>query len=214
VDGLIIVPSEDCSEQLEALIEAGMPIVLIDRYFPGINTNYVVLDNHMATYSAAKLFISNGYKKIGLIAYKSSLIHMHERIRGYCEAMQENGLAEEIIVKELPYNNIKVEMDRVMSELHGQEKPDALIFATNNLTVSGLYTIRKLNIHVPDDQAIIGFDEHEVYDFFQPPLTYIHQPLEEMGRESVKLLLDQIQGSKKIERVRLKHELVIRASSG
>lgn len=214
VDGLLIVPSEDSFEQIDSLIKEGIPTVLIDRYIPGLNINHVVLDNYKATYSAVEHFISNGYKKISMIAYNSSLTHMKERVRGYCEAMQDNGLAEEITVREVHYDNVKNEMEIIMTELLNGKKSNALLFASNNLTISGLYLIKKFKIIVPYDLAVIGFDGHEVYDFFQPQLTYIQQPLEKMGRESIKLLLNQIQGSKRIVHVELKHKLIIRASSG
>lgn len=212
VDGLIITPSEGSAEQIKSLLKGDIPVVLMDRYLPDISTNQVVLDNYTATYAAVNCFISRGYKKVNMIAYKSSLVHMQERIRGYQEAMKDNGLANEIVVKEIRYSHAKSEMQKVMEDLLTEKKLNALLFATNALSISGLYAIRKHNIKVPEELAVIGFDGHEVFDFFQPPLTYIHQPLEEMGKESVKLLLDQIKGSRKKVQIELTHRLIERAS--
>jgi len=193
-------------------LKGDIPVVLMDRYLPDISTNRVVLDNYMATYAAVNYFISRGYKKVNMIAYKSSLVHMQERIRGYREAMKESGLANEIVVKEIRYSHAKSEMEKVMEDLLAEKKMNALLFATNALSISGLYSIRKHNIKVPEELAVIGFDGHEVFDFFQPPLTYIHQPLEEMGKETVKLLLDQIKGSRKKVQIELTHRLIEQAS--
>lgn len=212
VDGFIITPSEGSTEQIKSLMLGDIPVVLIDRYLPDISTNRVVLDNYMATYSAVNCFISKGYKKVNLIAYKSLLVHMQERIRGYREAMEAHGLANEIVVKEIRYNHAKSEIERVMEDLLTEKKMDALLFATNALSISGLYAIRRHNIKVPEELAVIGFDGHEVFDFFQPPLTYIQQPIEEMGKESVKILLEQIKGSRKKVQIELTHQLVERAS--
>jgi LacI family transcriptional regulator len=212
VDGLIITPSEGSAEQIKSLLQGDIPVVLMDRYLPDISTNRVVLDNYMATYAAVNYFISRGYKKVNMIAYKSSLVHMQERIRGYREAMKESGLANEIVVKEIRYSHAKSEMEKVMEDLLAEKKMNALLFATNALSISGLYSIRKHNIKVPEELAVIGFDGHEVFDFFQPPLTYIHQPLEEMGKETVKLLLDQIKGSRKKVQIELTHRLIEQAS--
>jgi LacI family transcriptional regulator len=99
-----------------------------------------------------------------------------------------------------------------MEELLTEKKLDALLFATNALSILGLYAIRKHNVKVPEELAVIGFDGHEVFDFFQPPISFIQQPLEEMGKESVKLLLDQIKGSRKKVQIELTHRLVERAS--
>ncbi|MDD4226051.1 MAG: substrate-binding domain-containing protein [Mariniphaga sp.] len=212
VDGLIITPSEGSTEQIKMLLQGDIPVVLMDRYLPDISTNRVVLDNFNATYTAVNYFISKGYKKVNMIAYKSSLVHMQERIRGYQEAMKDNGLANEVVVKEISYSHAKSEMEKVMEDLLLDKKIDALLFATNALSISGLYAIRKHHIKVPEELAVIGFDGHEVFDFFQPPLTYIQQPLEEMGKESVKILLDQIKGSRKKVQVELTHRLIERAS--
>jgi LacI family transcriptional regulator len=214
VDGLLITPTEGCSEQIQSLIKRDIPVVLIDRYFPDISTNHVVLDNYKATWNAVNCFISNGYNEIKMIAYKSSLVHMQERIRGYREAMKENGLANEILVKEVRYNHVKNDINKIMDDLLAEKKINALLFATNALSIYGLYAIRKSNVKVPEDLAVIGFDGHEVFDFFQPPISYIKQPLEEMGKESVKILLYQIKGIKKIVHTELRHQLIETASSG
>ena len=215
VDGFIIVPSEGCDAEVETLVQREVPVVLIDRFLPEVSTNYIVLDNFKATYEAVNHFISKGYKRIAMIAYKSSLIHMQERIRGYKEAMKDNHLEEAIQIKELLYVRVKEDMDMGVSELiHGNYKPDALIFATNALSISGLYAIKKHNLKVPEDVAIIGFDGNEAFDFYNPPITYIEQPIEEMGKESVRVLLEQIHGSTKTVHVELKHHLIIRESCG
>ena len=214
VDGLLIVPAEGCSEQIQSLIKRDVPVVLIDRYFPDVSTNHVVLDNYMATWNAVKCLISKGYNKIGMIVYKSSLVHMQERIRGYRDAMKENGHANNILIKEVRHNHLKSDVNIIMDDLLTEKKINALFFATNALSIYGLYAIRKSNIKVPEDLAIIGFDGHEVFDFFQPPISYIKQPLEEMAKESVKILLEQIKGSNKTVHTELKHRLIERASSG
>lgn len=215
VDGFIVVPAEGCREQLEALVRKEVPVVLLDRYLPEINTSYIVLDNFKAAYEAVSHFLQKGYRRIAMIAYQSSLIHMQDRINGYRQAMIDHHLEENIQVKELSYSQVKEDMEKAMEELlTGDRKPNALLFATSILSVTGLYAIRHYNLKVPDDMAIIGFDENEVYDFFYSPLTYIKQPLEEMGKESVRLLLNQIRGLEQSEPIKFKHQLIQRASCG
>jgi LacI family transcriptional regulator len=214
VDGLIITPTEGCSHQIKSLITRGIPFVLLDRYFPGISANHVVLDNCQATNSAVNSLIFNGYKKIRMIAYNSNLVHMQERIRGYEESMKENGLSREILVKKIRYDQSKSDMQRIMDELLNEKKLDAILFATNALSISGLYAIKKSNLSVPDELAVIGFDGHEVFDFFTTPISYIKQPLDIMGKESFNILLNQIKGNNNPVHIELKHQLILRASSG
>jgi len=214
VDGLIITPTEGNVKKIKSLVQQEIPLVLIDRYMPEVSSNYVVLDNYNATYSATNCFIERGCKKITLISYKSGMVHMQERIRGYEEAMKDFGLSEEILVKEVRYNHVEEDVDRIMSELITQKQTEAILFATNALSINGLYAIRQNKVKVPEELAVIGFDGHEVFDFFQPPLSYIQQPLTDIGKESVRILIEQIKGAKRIVHIELKHKLIVRDSCG
>lgn len=214
VDGFIIVPAEGTMMQIKTLQKGGIPLVLIDRYFNELTTSNILLDNFGASFDAVTHLIEKGYRKIGMIAYKSSLIHIRERIRGYIEAMTSNGLENEIRIDEVRYNHVREDTEKSMNKLTvGAKKIDAILFATNSLTISGLYYIKKIGLRIPEELALIGFDGNEAFDFFQPPLTFIEQPLEEMGKEAVRVLVDQINGSQKIAHIMLKHKLIIRQSS-
>lgn len=214
VDGFIIVPAEGSSQQIKMLQDNGVPVVLADRHFEEISSNYVILDNFRASYDAVSHLIEIGHRKIGIIVYKSSLFHMRERIRGYVEAMTDNHLEQEIRIEEVQYGFTQNETRNCMSEMTGGEKKvDAILFATNALTISGLYCIKEFNIKVPEDIAIIGFDGNAAFDFFYTPLTYIEQPVDQMGIEAVRVLISQINGSVKTEHVKLKPTLIQRQSS-
>lgn len=214
VDGFIIVPAEGSSQQIKMLQDNGVPLVLADRYFEEISANYVILDNFRASYDAVSHLLEMGHRKIGIIVYKSSLFHMRERIRGYVEAMTDNHLEQEIRIEEVQYGFIQNETRNCMFGMtSGEKKVDALLFATNALTISGLYCIKELNIKVPEDIAIIGFDGNAAFDFFYTPLTYIEQPVDQMGMEAVRVLISQINGSVKTEQIKLKPALIQRQSS-
>lgn len=214
VDGFIIVPAEGCSACIKALLEDKVPLVMVDRYIPELPSNYVVLDNHAASYNATMHLINKGYKHIGLVAYDSSLIHMRERIRGYEEAMKNSGIEKNIWIKYIRFDHISVDIKKTIEAINIKDERtvDALFFATNTLSIAGLYKINDLGIKVPEDLALIGFDGNEAFDFFYSPLTYVKQPVDEMGKEAVRILLDQINGSKKISHVNLLSQLIIRES--
>ncbi|MFA6335953.1 MAG: LacI family DNA-binding transcriptional regulator [Bacteroidales bacterium] len=214
VDGFIIVPTEGSENQIQILIEKRVPFVLLDRYFPNINTSYVILDNYNATYEAVNFLVSKSYKKIGFIAFKTKMIHMQERIRGYKESMKDNDLEMFISIKEARYDYLKKDIGKLIYEFTSDEnKYDAIILATNNITIATLYEILDLNIRIPDELAIIGFDGNEAYDFFYSPITFIQQPLEEMGRTSVNMLISQIKEASNIKHLEISHKLIIRDST-
>jgi len=215
VDGFIIVPAEGSSEQIQNLIRRNIPLVLIDRYFPEINSSHIVLDNFQATYDATLHLINEGYKRISMVAYKSSLIHMKERIRGYKEAMESQNLNEHIKIAEIRYDYCRQDIEKALNDFVIESKnTHAILFATNALSISGLYTIQKKCLKIPEDIAFIGFDGGESFDLFSPPLSFVQQPLEEMAKEAFNVLLNLISGSRKIIQVMLGPNLIIRKSEG
>ena len=214
VDGFIIVPAENTLNQMRNLIKKKFPVVFLDRYFPEINASYIVLDNYQATYEATHHLYEKGYRRIALIAYKSSLIHMKERIRGYTEAMDILNLKENCCVREIRFEHSQKDMENIFNELVVMDKKvNALICATNAVSVSGLICAKKNNILIPNDIAFIGFDGGDCFDLYRSPLTYVKQPLEEMGKEAFRVLLDLINGSSKTSHIILNPTMVIRDSS-
>ncbi len=194
VDGLIISPPENSEQQIESLMGENCPFVLIDRYFPRLKTNYVAIDNHHAAFEAVKHFIEKGRKRIGMITYKSSIFTIAERARGYKTALAEAGFSfEKKWLKELNgtdfINSVEKAIDDLLQPTGGI---DALLFGSNTIAVAGLKHLNSIGVKVPGELAIISFDETEAFDLFYAPLTYIKQPLQEMGEIATRILLDQI----------------------
>jgi len=211
VDGFIIVPAEGTSKQISNLIKKKLPVVLVDRYFPEINANHILLNNFQATFEATNYLIDKGFKGIAMVAYKSTLIHMKERIRGYTEAMKAHKLEKNQCLIELTYGHSQKDIETSFeSNFIRNKRIDAAVFATNALSIAGLYAAKKFCIRIPKDLAFIGFDGGESFDLYASPLSFIQQPLEEMGKEAVRVLMDLLGGSNKISHVMLNPSLVIR----
>jgi len=216
VDGLIIAPSEYSEEQVLYLEKHAIPFVLIDRYFPEIKSNYVAIDNYEAAYNAITHLIRKGYKQIGMIAYETQLFHMQERKRGYLDALHDGGVvSSELWLKEARHSMVKEDLELFIPEmLITENKVDAIFFATNTLAIRGLKIIDSLNVKIPKDIGIVSFDEGEAFDFYYCPLTYVRQPVEDIGKNAVQILLASIKKDEKISHVLLNTQLVIRKSSG
>jgi LacI family transcriptional regulator len=214
VDGIIVVPCENSEELIADLYLQKYAMVLVDRYFPKINTLSVSLDNAEVCKKVTRHLLSQGYKKIGFVSYESELLHMTERVRGYCEAMQEAGLENSINVLKLPQDKYQETMLQVFEE-HRIKNLDALFFSTNSLTIQGLYVLKQLKVRIPEDLAVFGFDGGDVFDLYCPAISYVRQPVEEMGRKAVTVLIDQLESEKpeEIKRYVLKSDLVIAESS-
>ena len=216
VDGFIIAPVENTEDQIKTLIDRKIPVVLIDRFLKGVESNYVVLDNYGATFSAVELLLKKGYQKIGMLSYQSKLVHMEERVNGYKDSMTKAGLEDTICLGEIRYNCLKDDVKNVLDDYtSGQNKMEAIIFATNSLTIAGMYYFMDNNVNIPDDIAVIGFDGSAAFDFFYSPITYIEQPINKMGKKSVKQLLLHIEDENSVyKQEKLEHKLIERASCG
>lgn len=195
VDALIIAPAEKTEKQIKALGKSGFPFVLIDRYFPDVKTNTVRINNVDAAYRAVSHLIHNGYKRVTMVAYKTSLQHMVDRKEGFLKALKEHKIKPgKWSIFESSYDHISEDMEVIMKKaLEGSsEPPDSFFFATNSLAVRGLKEINKRNLRVPDDVGVVSFDESEAMDFFYSPITHINQQTDRIAVEAVKLLMRQL----------------------
>lgn len=215
VDGLIIAPPACSEHQVIYLQQQQVPFVLVDRYFPDLKTNYVALDNYGAAFKGVEHLIKAGRRRIGMITYDTELFHLQERKRGYTDALKQHKLpAPKSLVKEVPIIPGKAAVEKaVHTLLSGKDPVDALLFGANNIAVAGLKYISTLPLKVPDDLAIVSFDETEALEFFYAPFAYIKQPLTEMGRLATRLLLEVIEKRSAITQVNLEGELILKTPS-
>lgn len=209
VDGLIVAMPQDAEKHVTYLNKTQIPFVLIDRHFPSIQANSVTINNFAAGKKAIQHLLENGYNRIGIISYKSNLFNLNERIRGACDLLGENYL-----IGKIDEDNIDDDTARVINKLLEDSNPvDAIFFTTNLLTVSGLKYINSIGFKIPDQIAIVGFDQTDAFDLFYTPISYVKQPMENLGQMSVKLLLDNINNPENIKQIELNTELIVRKSS-
>ncbi len=193
VDGLIVIPTEGSEQQIVRLREHNIPFVLMDRPFPTLTASSISINNYDAAYGAVQHLLQTGRERIGMIAYKTGMHHIAERRRGFAEALQAAGAEPDKRIKLARYAHIREDIRKAIDQLTGGKQPaDALFFATNSLAIEGLRYIIEKGIRVPEQLAIVSFDESEAFDLFHAPVTFIRQPIQEMGKAAVRLLLEQI----------------------
>lgn len=192
VDGFIIVPTENGSEHIAELIESGTPTVLLDRYFPELKSNHVLIDNYSAARNATNYLISKGLQKIALFTYKNTLHHFSERMRGYKDGLTEAGIFNSEYIKKINYSNIVEDTSKALDEVLN-EGIDGILFATDSMCVAALKHIYTTKSDAFDKLSIISFDYSEIFDFSNYSIPYIEQPIPEMGRKAVDILIEQIE---------------------
>ena len=192
VDGLIAVPCGENGEEMEML--SGLtPLVLIDRYYENTSLPFVTTNNYQGGLDATKHLLSRGHSRITCIQGVQSSMPNKERVRGYCRAMEEAGLAENINIvgNEFSVQNGYLEAKLLMSR---EIRPTAIFTLSNTIMLGALKAIREAGLSVPQDVALISFDNNLYMDYMTPSITRISQPVEDMSKLAVKILLDKLNG--------------------
>lgn len=188
-----------------------MPFVIIDRAVDSNDVDMVLLDNVAAAYELTEHLISHGYQKLaGLFGDASST--GQERSRGFHKALKDHHLVP--VAAHFIAPRIQQGYETSMALLSQADRPDA-IFTSNSLLTAGAYqAARDSKLKVPNDVAIVGFDETTWGALVDPPITVIEQPTEEIGRTATELLFQRIQEpSRSPKTVILKGSLIVRGSS-
>lgn len=218
IDGYIIIPSGGIEAQIKELISEGIPVILFDRYFPGLDTNYVVVNNKEASYGATKHLIKNNFKNIGFVTINDQQTQMIDRLSGYREAINEAKLKEYIVEISLQRGNLsKGGGEKIIQKfLEKYPQLDALYFATNYLALSGLQVLNENFPGSINKFGIITFDDLDFFKIYRPTISAVSQPFSEIAKTLMSLMLSLLKNNVKnspITQIKLKTELVIRSSS-
>jgi len=217
VDGLIIASSQKNQEDIIELKERKFPFVLIDRHYPDLETNYVGEDNEGGASQATIQLVKAGRKRIGFVTLKTALDVLHQRLEGYQLSMKQNRLPlEDPWIRELDYEYSESDMlEQIRTMVQAPSNIEGIVFATHFLAASGIRALRKLNVQVPEDVALVSFGQMNAFDITEPPITSIVQPVDELGDRAVEILLENLGGEiSNDSRVILNNNLVIRKSCG
>ncbi len=214
VDGLIVAPASGDHTFLKKLLTRNIPVVFIDRipqsYCPG---DCVLVDNIKGAHKAVSELIKKGHLRIGAITGLPGLTTSEERIMGYKKALVDHGI-------KIDQNLIKMGDGRYDSgykltkKLLLNSNITALFVVNNLMTIGAIQFLKEKHIQVPDELAIIGFDDYKWASITNPPLSVVKQPSRIIGEKASELLIRRIKKEKtgNYKEYRLPSELVIRDS--
>lgn len=218
VDGMLIAPwglDPDEEDILKGeLFDFPIPLVFVDR--PNIAGYSVLLDAHNAGLIATRHLINHGHARIAMITGPLEVPTLQQVYQGYCSALEAGGLMldEHIVIqaKEFTY----AEGYRCVQHLIQERILPSAIFAAGDMyAVGAMKALREHNLRVPQDVAIVGYNNIDVADYTQPALTSVSTPIEELGRQSAELLLRLINNHPIVDKkIVLPSELIIRESCG
>jgi len=216
VDGLIFASARLNEPTVKKLIAEKFPLVLVNRKMRGENYNYVVCNNYIGAREITEHLISTGYRKIAIITGSANLSTGTDRLRGYQQALKDSGIPfrKEYVyqgpfIKETGYQGTR-------QLLSLKNRPEAIFAGNDYIAMGVIRAIGEARLEIPEDIALVGFDDTDFAANFQPKLTTVSQRKYEMGNLGVKTLIDFIEREQTdyIHKIVLEPRLIIRDSCG
>jgi LacI family transcriptional regulator len=215
VAGAIVVSTHERQRDLKLFREHNIPIVAVDRRITNLDTDAVLVDNRRGAREAVAHLLANGYRRIGVISGPLTTTTGRERLEGYRQALQEAGLEPDAQLER--YGTFKEESGRQLAHelLDLEPALDALFVGNNLMTLGTLEALHMRNLRVPDDIAVVGFDEMPWAALSAISLTTVTQPVYEIGSTAALRLFQRLQNPDALTRqeIVLVPTLRIRGSS-
>lgn len=216
VDGIIISSIARHASDIESLIPSSMPVVYVSSYPEGTERSYVLIDNVKGADMAVSHLLSRKRRKIAFIGSEQDFISLDDRIKGYKKALKRAGigLSEDLVVLDKFQEQSGYKIIRDLME--NGKAPDG-VFAENDLIAMGVIQgVQDSGFRVPEDVAVIGFDDIPIASHRDIQLSTIHQPKFRIGTYAAEMLLHQLAqepSDRKVERMTLQPELIVRRST-
>ncbi|MGH3098943.1 MAG: LacI family DNA-binding transcriptional regulator [Streptosporangiales bacterium] len=217
VDGLLLATSEDESGLRRYVDHPGgesLPIVLIDR-LASTNFDQVGVDNEQPMAGLVRHLAELGHGRIGMVTGLDGLTTTVERVKGYRRGLSDGGLPYASALVASGASDVEPAHQAVHHLLDLPDPPTALVIGNNHMMVGVLRALHERRLRVPDDVALVGFDDTEWADLLPAPLTAIAQPCQEIGQTAVRLLLSRLDdGTLPPRTIRFDPVVVHRSSCG
>ena len=218
VDGLLASLAFDTRglDHFKPLEEKGIPIVFFDRVEEQSSTTKVIIDNYKCGYQATQHLIDQGCKRIVLVTANLKRNVYAQRHKGYMEALYDNGIDYEkdlVLIKDL---SEQCGVEAAMQIIKMKPMPDGA-FITNDFSAAVcMQTLKDYDIRIPQDIAIVGFNNDAISKIIEPQLTTIHYPGIDMGEIAARNLINHLRGVSNIKHTQtivVRSDLIIRQSS-
>lgn len=214
VDGIILAPSAEPKRALDYIAGLNLPCVLIDRMADD-RFDQIGVENVEAISALIDHVVSFGHRRIGFVAGQPGFVTTLERLAAYRSALATHGI--DLVTDYVVDGNATTACASAAAHrlLSLPQPPTALVTGNNLATIGVMRAIRERGLSVPKDISLVGIDDFEWSDFFEPRLTLVQQPCSELGRQAAGLLMDRIGAPDGIRKaIRLAPTLRLRASCG
>jgi LacI family transcriptional regulator len=216
VDGILITPVQSDKETIASLSQARFPFVLVGRYFQDLDTNYVVPDDYRGGLLATEHLLSQGYTRIAMVNGPLHISSARERFQGYADAQARHGIAIDRSLVVTGALTVEEGFDLARSILKHAPPPSAIVTYSDFVAFGVMQAVREVGLSIPEDIAVVGFDDVWMASCLQVPLTTIRSPKEELGRQAMLLLVQKLRNDQTIsetDKLKLDVHLVVREST-
>lgn len=210
IDGLILAPSD--AAEMALFKHVGFPVVCFDRPLAGNALPTVLSDSYGGAKAATEQLVRNGYKRILCMGGDAKLFTSRRRVRGHRDVIRAAGLPYLAELGVQDYDSAKEALSR---RLKGKDRIDAVFSIKNAITVNAYKILREHKLNIPADVALLGYDDFELADALEPPISVVRQPIEKIATRAAEMLFEALEtGRDSGTTVTLKVELVTRGSCG
>ncbi len=215
VNGFIVAPVSTTDEKVGQLVRSGYHVVCVDRGLSEVDVDIVQVNNEEGAYKAINHLVKLGHKRIAHVCGNINIPTTRERIRGYKRALNTAGISvdEDLILSRA--SDFQSGLDLTNDLLHKKHPPTAIFASNNLLTLGALQAIHSYPLNIPDDIAIVGFDDMYWSTSLNPPLTAVRQDGYEIGRRATDLLMQRMDEPNRPRiKITLDTQLMVRKSCG
>ncbi len=217
VDGMIIFPCWENQEELKAFAAKHRPLVVVNRVFPSHpGMSLVLSDIRHGARLATEHLISRGHTAIGLLAGRATPLHLMERVQGFREAMSAHGLpvVNEWILTGAPNMDIERGYEAARQLLTHYPQVTGVLAYNDLIAIGAIRACQEMGRRVPEDLAIVGFDDIPLAGIISPPLTTVHIDKFQLGRQAVLRLVEMLNDPEAdLPPIHLDVKLVVRKSA-
>ena len=213
VAGVMLSPTRETANPCKKLIKANVPVVVIDRELTDLDVDTVGVDNLAGSFELISHIIDDGHRRIGAVLGTPTAATGRERYEGYVRALTNRDLqaSADLLRTGIPKQAIGYKLAGELLDL--PEPPTALFTGNNLLTEGAIRAIQDRGRRIPEDIALVAFDELDWMTLIKPALTVVAQPTYELGQTAADLLLKRIEGSTHPpQKIVLKPNLIVRQS--
>jgi LacI family transcriptional regulator len=193
ISGILLVPcSLENRDLLMQIQQSGIPIVQLNRKIEGLGTDIVISNNYKAAYTATEHLIKRGRKRIALFGYDPHSLALVDKKEGYTQALKDHNIEENITIL-LDQSSEENIGSSFQAFLASGKSFDGLICTSQTKTSIALSMLKERRVNIPEQVAVVGFDDTPWASLLWKPLTVISESTFKMGEVAIKLLLDRLE---------------------